>query len=160
MDFHASEDDDELARGVIHDELALGFFGYAYLHKHADRLKPLAVDNENPEDGQGPIAPSPETVRDGTYRPLSRPLFIYVSKSSLARREVELFVTFYLSKGNNFATRVGYVALPEEAYRLAQQRVAARRTGSLFANGGTQVGLSIEQLLAREQSVGKTQATR
>jgi phosphate transport system substrate-binding protein len=151
MDFKSSEDDDQLVKGVAQDELALGFFGYAYLYKNAGKLKALAVDDENPSDGAGAVLPSPDTVRSGVYQPLSRPLFIYVSKSALARREVSLFVGFYLSKAASFVSRVGYVPLPDKAYQLAQQRVAARRTGSLFGNRGSQVGVSIEQLLAREE---------
>jgi phosphate transport system substrate-binding protein len=149
-DFTSSEDDEFLVQRVAANELALGFFGYAYLYKHAEKLKAVPVDNLDPRDGQGPISPSPETVRNGTYQPLSRPLFIYVSKSALARREVELFVSYYLSRGPAFATRVGYVPLPENAYHLAQERVTARRTGSLFADGGSQVGLSLEKLLERQ----------
>jgi phosphate transport system substrate-binding protein len=150
-DFTASENDDELVKDIASDELALGFFGYAYLVKNPGTLRALPVDDGDPSNGAGPVAPSADSVRTGTYQPLSRPLFIYVSKAALARREVELFVGFYLAKCPSVASRVGYVALPEGAYRLAQERVNARRTGSLF-EGGSQVGLSIDQLLQREQT--------
>jgi phosphate transport system substrate-binding protein len=151
-DFTSSEDDDVLVNDVVKDELALGFFGYAYLYKNQERLKALSVDDGNASNGAGAITPSPETVRNGTYQPLSRPLFIYVSKSAIERREVELFVGYYLSKAAKFVARVGYVPFPESSYALAQERVIARRTGSLFAGGGSQVGLSIEELLRREQA--------
>jgi phosphate transport system substrate-binding protein len=158
-DFESSENDDQLARAIARDELALGFFGYAYLQKNATQLKALAVDDQNPKNGEGPVLPSPDTVRRGVYQPLSRPLFIYVNKASLARREVELFTLFYLTKATTFVSRVGYVPLPERAYRLAQERVGARRTGSLFGNKGSRVGLSIEQLLAQEGPLATSSGT-
>lgn len=157
-DFTSSEDDDALARSIESDELALGYFGYAYLLKSAGKLRSLGVDDGNPTNGSGAIAPSPDTVRSGTYQPLSRPLFIYVSKSALKRREVELFVGFYLSKGASYVSKVGYVALPDTAYRLAHDRVIARRTGSMFDGRGSQVGLSIEELLQQEQPQSLTRS--
>jgi phosphate transport system substrate-binding protein len=149
-DFRSSEDDNALVNDVATDELALGFFGYAYLQKDADRLKAVGVDDGDPSNGAGPIAPSPETVRNATYQPLSRPLFIYVSKSALERREVELFVGFFLSKAASFVERVGYVPLPESAYRLVHERVIARQIGTVLGGDGAQVGLSIDQLLNKE----------
>lgn len=151
-DYRSSEDDDALVEDVAKDELALGFFGYAYLYKNRDRLRALPVDDGDPNNGAGPIAPSPETVHEGSYQPLARPLFIYVSEPALARREVELFVGFYLAKASKFIARVGYVPLPASAYTLAHERVIARRSGSLFGGGGSQVGLSIEELMRREQT--------
>jgi phosphate transport system substrate-binding protein len=150
-DFTSSEDDDVLVKQVAGDELALGFFGYAYLYKNQDRLKALPVDDGKADNGDGPIAPSPDTVQNGQYQPLARPLFIYVNKDALKRREVELFVGYYLSRASKFVARVGYVPLPDSAYPLAFDRVMARRTGSLFGGGGSQVGLSIEELLRRGQ---------
>jgi phosphate transport system substrate-binding protein len=151
-DYTASEDDDELVAGVARDRLALGFFGYAYVHKSKGKLKVVAVDDGNAANGDGPIAPSPETVQNGSYQPLSRPLFIYVSTTSLERREVQLFTAYYLTNGAKFSRRVGYVGLPESAYVFAQRRVSARKTGSLFAAGDAQVGVSIEQLMKKEHA--------
>jgi phosphate transport system substrate-binding protein len=151
-DFTASEDDDVLVAGVARDRLALGFFGYAYFHESRAKLKVVAVDDGKADNGVGPIAPSPETVQSGTYQPLSRPLFIYVSKTSLERREVQLFTAYYLTNGAKFSRRVGYVGLPESAYVFAQRRVSARKTGSLFAAGDAQVGVSIEQLMRKEEA--------
>lgn len=156
MDFKSSEDDDELVSQIAKDELALGFFGYAYLYKNPDKLKALAIDDGNPNNGVGAIQPTPDTVRSGQYQPFSRPLFIYVSKAALMRREVELFTDFYLSKAAGFVSRVGYVPLPESAYYLARQRVSVRHTGSLFGGGGSRVGVSVAELFAKaewEQSV-------
>jgi phosphate transport system substrate-binding protein len=151
-DFRASEDDDEL-EDVAKDELALGFFGYAYFHENRERLRALPIDDGIPNNGNGPIAPSPESVQDGSYQPLSRPLFIYVSKTALGRREVELFVGYFLTKVSKFASRVGYVPLPPSAYTLAHERVITRRVGSLFGEAGSQVGLSLDELMRREQAV-------
>jgi phosphate transport system substrate-binding protein len=151
-DYQGSENDDEIVDAIVRDELALGFFGYAYLYKNQGRVKGLAVDDGNADNGAGPIAPSPETVQNGSYQPLSRPLFIYVNKRSLERREVELFVGYYLSKAASFVARVGYVPFSEESYRTAHQRIIARQTGSIFNGAGSRVGLGIEQLLQRERA--------
>ncbi|HVR42702.1 MAG TPA: PstS family phosphate ABC transporter substrate-binding protein [Thermoanaerobaculia bacterium] len=148
-DFTASEDDNVLVQGVATDENALGFFGFAYYHENRDKLKLLPVDDGNPENGAGPIAPTPETINNGTYQPLSRPIFIYVNPAALERPEVDAFVRFYLEEGPGLASEVGYIPLPGRSYELAQRRVSERVTGSLFAGGGSQVGISIEDLLAR-----------
>ncbi len=149
-DFTSSEDDNVLVQGIATDELALGFFGYAYYEANRDKLKLLAVDDEDPRNGDGPILPSLETVINGTYQPLSRPIFIYVNKKSLDRPEVAEFVRFYLSHAPKLVKEVGYIPLPERAYQLAQKRVDARKTGSLFAGEGSKVGVKIEDLLAAE----------
>jgi phosphate transport system substrate-binding protein len=149
-DFTSSEDDNVLVQGVANDAGALGFFGYAYYEGNKGKLKLVAVDDGKPENGEGAVAPSPETVRDGTYQPLSRPLFIYVSTKSLDRPEVAAFVTFFLDNATKLVPEVGYIPLPDRAYTLGKERVAARKTGSLFGGKGSQVGVSIEDLLARE----------
>ena len=149
-DFTSSEDDNVLVQGIATDRLALGFFGYAYYEENKDRLRLVAIDDENSDNGAGPILPSLETVMDGTYQPLSRPLFIYVNKKSLDRPEVAAFVKFYLEQAPTLVREVGYIPLPERAYRLAQQRADARTTGSLFGGKGSQVGVKIEDLLSRE----------
>jgi phosphate transport system substrate-binding protein len=151
-DYTSSEDDNVLVQGVSKDELALGFFGLAYYEANKDKLAIVPVDDGNEKNGAGPIAPSVETVKDGTYQPLSRPLFIYVNKKSLDRPEVVAFVKFYLSNSFQLAQEVRYIPLPERAYELAQQRVDSGTTGSLFGGKGSQVGVRIEQLLEGEQS--------
>jgi phosphate transport system substrate-binding protein len=98
-DFTSSEDDNVLVQGIATDPLALGFFGYAYYIENQDKLKVLEVNG---------VAPSPETVRDGTYVPLSRPLFIYVSRKSLEKPEVAAFIKFYREQAPKLATEVGY----------------------------------------------------
>ena len=110
-DFTASEDDNVLVQGIAGDHYALGYFGYAYYAENTDKLKLVAID-----DGAGCVAPSPETVQNGQYEPLSRPLFIYLKRSALERPEVSAFVKYYLHNASLLVPQVGYVALDESAY--------------------------------------------
>ena len=143
-DFTSSEDDNVLVQGVSTDQLALGFFGYAYYEENRDRLKLVPVDDGNDDNGAGAIAASPETVRNGTYQPLSRPILLYVSTAALDRAEVRAFIDFYLNEGVPLVREVGYVPLGEHEYRLVQERVDTRVTGTMF-NGNTSA--SLESLL-------------
>jgi phosphate transport system substrate-binding protein len=149
-DFTSSEDDNVLVQGISGDELALGFMGLAYVEANKGKLKLVPVDDGKKDNGDGPIAPSIETVRNATYQPLSRPLFIYVSKKEAERPEIQQFVQAYLG-ATNLMREVGYVELTPEIYALAKTHFAERRVGSAFASGGSQVGLTLEQLLAREK---------
>ncbi|MBL7870921.1 MAG: PstS family phosphate ABC transporter substrate-binding protein [Cyclobacteriaceae bacterium] len=108
-DFTASEDDNVLVKGIAGDKNAIGFFGMAYYEENMEILKLAPVDN-----GKGAVSPSQETVMNGSYAPLSRPVFIYVSEEALKKPEVSEFVRFYLSNARSIATDVGYVALPEQ----------------------------------------------
>ncbi len=110
-DYTASEDDSVLVMGIAGDRNALGYFGYAYYVENTDKLKLVAIDS-----GNGPVLPSEQTINDGTYSPLSRPIFIYVSKKALDRPEVQEFVRFYLVKAPILVPQVGYVALPQADY--------------------------------------------
>ena len=150
-DFTSSEDDNVLVQGVAGDELALGFLPFAYYVENRERLKVIPVDNGKADDGTSPVAPSLEAIRNGTYQPLARPLFVYVSQKSLARPEVEQFVDFYLANAGTLAEEVGYVHLGDGAYALVTEHFKARRTGTVFGDGGSQVGVTIEQLLAKER---------
>jgi phosphate transport system substrate-binding protein len=150
-DFTASEDDNVLVQGIASDDLALGFLPFAYYAENQQRLKLVPVDNKKPEDGDGPIAPSLETIRTGTYQPLARPLFIYVSDKALARPEIQRFMDYYIANAGTLAEEVGYVALGAEGYRLVGEHFKARRPGTLFGEGGSQVGMTIEQMLAKER---------
>ena len=96
-DFTSSEDDNVLVQGVSGDELALGFLPLAYVEQNKSALKLVPVDDGKKENGDGPIAPTAETVRNGTYQPLSRPLFIYVARKAADRPEVQTFVDSYFS---------------------------------------------------------------
>lgn len=147
-DFTSSEDDNVLVQGVSRDKLALGFFGYAYYAENADKLKVVPVDDENEETGKGPIAPSEETVANGTYSPLSRPIFVYVSKSAVERPEVNAFMKFYVENAPKLVGEVGYIALPDKAYSLVAKRLSERKPGSLFGGSGSKVGVSVENLLS------------
>lgn len=135
-DFTASEDDNTLVQGVASDEGALGYFGLAYYEANVDKLKLVAVDDERDENGKGPIAPAFETIVNGTYQPLSRPLFIYVNKKSADRHEVREFVKFYLSMAKTLAPEVGYVPLPDDIYELARKRFEGGVTGTVYVSDG------------------------
>ncbi|MBN1337315.1 MAG: PstS family phosphate ABC transporter substrate-binding protein [Deltaproteobacteria bacterium] len=150
-DFTPSEDDNVLVQGVATDPDALGFFGLAWYEENHDRLRLVPVEDGKPDNGAGPIAPSMETVRNGTYQPLSRPLFLYVASSALDRPEVARFLSFYLKDGRALVSEVGYVPLSDVAYELVQKRLAARTSGSVFVSGGSQVGLTVEGLLGKER---------
>lgn len=142
-DFTASEDDNVLVKGVQGDKYALGYFGYAYYEKNKDSIAAVAIDG-----GKGPVEPSFETIANGTYQPLSRPLFLYVKKSALDRAEVVALIKYVLGEGAKSLKDVGYVELPEEAYKLANERVDTKKTGTVFA--GAEVGVKIEDILKRE----------
>jgi len=109
-DYTASEDDNVLVTGVQEDQYALGYFGYAYYAENRDKLKLMGVD-----DGNGPVQPSDETVRDGSYSPLSRPLFLYVRKSAMSKSIVKQFVRFYLDNAAKLSHEVGYVPVSDDA---------------------------------------------
>lgn len=148
-DYLASEDDNVLVQAIAGDRFALGYFGYAYYVQNTDRLKLLGIDDGDDTNDVGCIAPSPETINAGTYQPLARPIFIYVSLAAAERPEVEAFVRFYLTEGTALVDDVGYVRLPDRVYELALERFENRATGSLFAEG-SEVGVTLEELLARE----------
>lgn len=110
-DYTPSEDDNVLVLGVSGDKGAMGYFGYAYYVENTKRLKLLGID-----DGNGCVIPSETSINDGTYSPLSRPLFIYVNTSEILRKEVYEFVKFYLENGQMLAEEGGFVALPQSMY--------------------------------------------
>jgi phosphate transport system substrate-binding protein len=148
-DFTSSEDDNVLVQGIAGDELALGYFGFAYYEENKDKLKLVPVDDGNPDNGKGPIAPSIETVRGGTYRPLSRPLFIYVNTKALGRPEVKAFVDYYFDKGTALVEEVGYVALAPRELELVRDRYKAGTTGTIYTDA--KPGQTLESLLAPAQ---------
>ncbi|MEN2982009.1 MAG: PstS family phosphate ABC transporter substrate-binding protein [Thermus sp.] len=143
-DYFPSEDDNVIMRGVTGNPYAMAFVGFAYYEENKDKVRALPVDG-----GKGCVAPSRESVLNGTYTPLARPLFIYVNLKSLERKEVRDFVDFYLSPAARRAIRAtGYVELPEEAYRIGQALVARKKTGSFFSDlpPGTPLSKFIEEL--------------
>lgn len=112
-DYTASEDDNVLVQGIAGDKLALGFFGYAYYEENKSKLKLIGVNG-----GNGVVLPSIETVKDNSYSPLSRPLFIYVNSKAIERLEVQKFLEFYLTTIGNLATEVGFIPLSKEDYEI------------------------------------------
>ena len=178
-DYNASEDDNVLVQGVQGDPGALGFFGLAYYENNQESLKLLGVDDNPPLGPQGStsageasgasadtasagasgqaqrtgcVEPSTETVSTGTYQPLSRPLFIYVSRAEADDPATQAFVEFYLNNIGGLASEVGYVPLTEEEYQLALQRFQNRTTGSMFAED--RQNLSLEERLRQGSGPG------
>ena len=142
-DFTASEDDNVLVQGIASDETALGYFGFAYYEENADKLKAVAVDG-----GKGGVLPSIETVKDGTYQPLSRPIFIYVSKRAAKKPEVKAFVDFYLQNAAALVEEVKYIPLPANEYAAIAERFQKGPTGTAFG-GKSEIGVKIGDLLNR-----------
>jgi phosphate transport system substrate-binding protein len=143
-DFTASEDDNVLVQGVANDRNALGFFGFAYYIENQKKLKAVAIDG-----GKGPVAPAAKSVEDGTYQPLSRPIFVYVSKKAMVKPEVKEFVEFYLKNAPSLVKEVKYVALPAKAYTLGLEHIQKGKIGTVFG-GEAEVGVKIDDLLKRE----------
>ena len=146
-DYTASEDDNVLVQGVEGNKYALGYVPYAYYAPHSNRMKAVGIEWEKNKVA-GPVLPSPENVIAGTYNPLSRPLFIYVSKKSLDKPAVKQFVEFYLKHVKTLAAEVKYVPLSETAYQMAVQRLSSMQIGSGFG-GVPEVGLPVEEILKR-----------
>ena len=142
-DYTGSASDNVLVQGIAGDEGSLGYFGYSYYEANKTRLKLVAVDNN---DGN-PIKPSLDIIRGGTYRPLSRPMFLYVNKQSYERPEVKAFMNFILGNARRIVEhpKVNYVALPDELYSLGKQRLERGRTGSAMAAGKGE-SLDLEEL--------------
>jgi len=121
--YSPSADDNVTITGVAGDKGGLGFFGCAYYFSNKDKVKALRISpTDDPADG---IAPSPEAVKAGDYKPLSRPLYIYVKKSSLARQEVQDFIRFYLNEGAAQISNVGYVDLADEQMKASRDALEA-----------------------------------
>lgn len=145
-DYTASEDDNVIVQGVAADEGGLGFFGFAYYEENQDKLKVAQIDG-----GSGCVAPSAETITNGTYQPLSRPIFVYVKKEAINRPEVKAFIDFNLTDANkNLITEAGYVPLPTDVNVAVQNRFKAGKVGSVFEDKGSTVGVKLVDLLNKE----------
>ncbi|MGK7886919.1 MAG: PstS family phosphate ABC transporter substrate-binding protein [Crocosphaera sp.] len=141
-DYVNNEDDEVLVQGVSQDPKAIGYFGYGYYKQHKDKLKAVAVDS-----GNGGILPSPDTVENEEYTPLSRPLFIYVNaKRAQENPALEIFVEYYLDKAPELVAEAGYIPLPEDAYHIAKVHLQRFDVGSVF-QGIPEVGLTISDLM-------------
>ena len=145
-DFTASEDDNVLVQGVAQDVNAIGYFGYAYYAENTQRLKAVPIVEKA---GKPAVAPSEASVLDGSYQPLSRPIFIYVSVKSLAKPEVREFTEYYMKNSAKIAKEVKYVPLPDKAYTIGLEHIAKGKKGTVFG-GKNEVGVRIDDLLARE----------
>ena len=127
-DFVASEDDNVLVQGISGDKYSLGYFGYAYYVENQDKLKVVPVDG-----GSGCIAPTDAAINNGSYAPLSRPLFIYVRADAVQEQHIAEFVRYYLGEnGQHLAASVGYIPFPQEVYGLSLDKFNAGITGTVF----------------------------
>ena len=115
-DYTASEDDNVLVQGISGDKNALGFFGFAYYIENKDKLKVVPVNG---------VTPSVETVKNKSYTPLSRPLYLYINSKAAARPEVQSFMEFYFTNGGALAQEVGFIALTDDEYRQQQEKFSA-----------------------------------
>jgi len=145
-DYTASEDDNVLVQGVAQDVNAIGYFGYAYYAENLSRLKAVPIVDK---PGSAAVSPSEKSVLDGSYQPLSRPIFIYVNAKAMAKPEVKEFVEYYMREGARLAQEVKYVPLPSVAYKTNLEHLAKGKKGTVFG-GMAEVGVTIEALLARE----------
>jgi phosphate transport system substrate-binding protein len=123
-DYSATEDDNVIVRGVTGEKGGLGYFGFSYYEQNRDQLKALEIDG-----GDGCVAPSVETVQDGSYKPLSRPLLIYVKQRSFDRFEVEAFVDFLLTNQGQIARGALFVPLTDAQLQKARDDLGAAVSG-------------------------------
>jgi phosphate transport system substrate-binding protein len=141
-DITVSEDDHVLVQGVAADVNAIGYMGLAYVIENAQTLRAVAIDS-----GKGPVMPTKQSVLDGSYVPLSRPIFVYLSSDSLSRPDVVGFLNYLLDKPEVIES-VGYVALPAAMRTEIKERFAKRTTGSVFS--GVAVGTTLAQAMGVE----------
>ncbi|MCH7737172.1 MAG: PstS family phosphate ABC transporter substrate-binding protein [Chloroflexi bacterium] len=145
-DFTSSERDNVLVVGIAGDRGSLGYFGYSYFVENQDILKMVAIDN-----GNGCVFPTDQTINDGTYAPLSRPLFIYVSKEAWAEQEVKDFVSYYVSyERAGLLRELGFVPFPKQVHDLVLDRFDRGVTGTIFGGENPQKGTVEEILLANQ----------
>ena len=145
-DFTASEDDNVLVQGVASDIYALGFFGFAYYIENSNKINAVAVDS-----GNGGVIPSAATVENNSYKPLSRPIFIYVNAKSADKPEINEFVNFYMKNAAELVTEVKYFPLSKEVYNLNIEHLNKKKMGTVFKGSGTNIKL--EDILKLESSL-------
>lgn len=110
-DYSKSEDDNVLVQGIAGDLDSLGYFGFSYYMENSKKIHAVSIDN-----GKGPVSATYETISNGSYSPLSRKVYIYVSKASAKREEIKQFIKFYIDNAGPLAKEIGQVALPKEEY--------------------------------------------
>lgn len=154
-DYVGSEDDNVLVRGINQSVGALGYIPHAYYKANQTLVKALPVDN-----GNGAVSPDDENIKNASYQPLSRPLFIYVnSKAAQDKPELRAFVEFYLQRAPSLVETVGYLPLPEEAYRLAEIQFTRGKIGTAF-QGTPEPNITVAELLRRQTTFQAEQASR
>jgi phosphate transport system substrate-binding protein len=119
-DYNPTEDDNVTVQGVSSTKGALGYFGFSYLEANADKIKGVEING-----GDGCVAPSVQTAQNGTYKPLSRPLFIYVSDAALKKPQVVAFTEFYLEQNQKIVEAAKFIPLTPEQLKTAQDELAA-----------------------------------
>lgn len=144
-DFTASEDDNVLVQGIATDKFGLGFFGFAYYIENQKKVKAVAIDN-----GNGGVIPSAETVENGSYQPLSRPIFIYINAKAADKPEVNDFVDFYMKNAPALVKEVKYFPLPPEVYQFNLEHLKTKKVGTVF-DGESKIDLRIDELLKLER---------
>jgi phosphate transport system substrate-binding protein len=149
-DYTASEDDNVLVQGITSDEGALGYFGIAYYEENKDKLKLIPIDDKNDANGAGPILPTLESVQNGTYSPLSRPLFIYANTVAEQKPEVKNFLIYYVENVGQLLPEIGYIPLQGDLYAIILDRLKRDVAGTVFPNG-EEPGVSLESKLKGTQ---------
>lgn len=152
-DYTASEDDNTLVTGIANDTYALGYLPLAYYEENKTKLKVLGIigGEKAPMKNQA-VLPNKDTVEKGTYFPLARPIFIYVSEASLKRPEIREFAEFYLKNAPELVLEAKYVPLPAKAYEIGKEHLKANKVGTVF-NGQMEIGIKIDELMKREGSL-------
>ena len=143
-DFTASEDDNVLVQGVASDMYALGFFGFAYYIENKNKITAVAVDS-----GNGGVIPSVETVENGSYQPLSRPVFVYINARSTSKPEIQDFVKFFMENAAALVTEVKYFPLSPAVYTQNLENMKNNKLGTVFS-GESEVGVNIEEVMKHE----------
>ncbi len=142
-DFVASEDDNVLVQGVSGDKYSIGYFGYAYYVENKDKVKAVPIDG-----GNGCIAPTDDAINNGSYAPLSRPLFIYVRSDAAQEPHIAEFVRYYLSSdGQKLAASVGYIPFPQQVYDLGLTKFNSGATGTVFGGDNSFKGSVVDGLM-------------
>ena len=145
-DYTASEDDNVLVQGVSRDVNSMGYFGYAYYAENSKKIKSIPIIEKA---GKPAVAPSMESVINGSYQPLARPIFIYVNAKSIDKPEIKEFVEYYLKSSVKLIREVKYVPLTDGDYKHALENFTKKKTGTAFG-GMAEVGVKVSDLLRRD----------
>ena len=150
-DYTASVDSNVLVQGISSDPNALGFFAYAYFYENQNAVQSVAIKTDDDAEG---VHPDFDTINDGSYQPLARPMFYYISTDGAGREEIQQFVEFIFDDAGSLIESVGYVPLPEETYELAARRFDRQVVGTVFEHiDGAEVGLTAQDLLEADDEL-------